>query len=933
MTLTCSSKFQKISKTVSPYQHLEKATVLQSARIFHEPQTVRLDPRRCCTVIGQLLHLQNGMGANPSNMLTSVEATEVFFGVTKLFMSEDASLRRMVYLFIKEVSETCNPDDVIIVTSSLTKDMTCDVDIYRANALRVLSRIIDSGMLGAIERYVKSSIVDSSPQVASAALVSALHLIKTPSNVQIIKRWVSEIQTASSSRDAMVQYHAVLLMYQLKKQDRLAVKKLVQSTAAASSSSALTKVALVRYAASLMGACTPQEDEWNGHFAYLESLLRDKNEMVVFEAAKAICTVAVDANDVNSAVHALQLFLSSPRGSNRFAAMKVLVALSDSMPRAVAKCNEDLESLIGDANRNVSTFAISTLLKTGSESSMERYLKQITNLVSEISDEFKITIVQSIYKLCITYPHRYAMLIGFLANFLRDEGGFLFKKEIIQCMERLLEEIPECKETALLHLCEFIEDCEFIQLSTHVLALLGAQGPSTPTPARYIRFIYNRIILENEPVRAAAVGALAKFGARVPSLRGSILALLEASVLDEDDEVRDRALLAIEVLKQCPPHPAAVEAELQDEADAEEVKVEEDDAAYIYLKPMPLDWDHLRQCVEAYQASSSMAKASEQLTFETLPILEKSAVTSAMATGGSAGALDSISQTPAKSSLSSNNQVDVTAAVTAIPELANLGRIFRTCPNVPLTESETEYVVTCCKHVISPQLVILQFSVTNTLDDQVLKQVRVEVEDMSGYWEAVGEIQCDILKYGENKNCFVVLNTSSTAAETMEPVTLSAELKFHVIQVDPDDDVLDEEMLEEEEGFEEEYPLEDFTIECSDFMSKVGILDFRKSWEELGKDFEVMEKFALKTCSDVPSALKYVIGKMGLVACDGTEVIGEKKKGGAHMLHLCGRFVLDDMPVMARCQIGNMAGAGVVLKMAVRSKDKSVSQWVANCIS
>lgn len=29
--------------------------------------------------------------------------------------------RRMMYLFIKEVAETCNPDDVIIVTSSLTK--------------------------------------------------------------------------------------------------------------------------------------------------------------------------------------------------------------------------------------------------------------------------------------------------------------------------------------------------------------------------------------------------------------------------------------------------------------------------------------------------------------------------------------------------------------------------------------------------------------------------------------------------------------------------------------------------------------------------------------------------------------------------------------------------------------------------------------------
>ena len=74
--------------------------------------------------------------------MSSTEATEVFFGVTKLFMSDDASLRRMVYLFIKDVAETCNPDDVIIVTSCLTKDMTCDVDLYRPRLLAVSCHVM-----------------------------------------------------------------------------------------------------------------------------------------------------------------------------------------------------------------------------------------------------------------------------------------------------------------------------------------------------------------------------------------------------------------------------------------------------------------------------------------------------------------------------------------------------------------------------------------------------------------------------------------------------------------------------------------------------------------------------------------------------------------------------------------------------------------------
>ena len=103
---------------------------------------------------------------------TSPEITEVFFGVTKLFQSTDMNLRRMMYLFIKEIAETCNKDDVIIVTSSLTKDMNTGEDLYRANSMRVLAKIIDATMLGAIERYIKQAIIDRNPFVASSALTA-----------------------------------------------------------------------------------------------------------------------------------------------------------------------------------------------------------------------------------------------------------------------------------------------------------------------------------------------------------------------------------------------------------------------------------------------------------------------------------------------------------------------------------------------------------------------------------------------------------------------------------------------------------------------------------------------------------------------------------------------------------------------------------------
>ena len=73
-------------------------------------------------------------------------------------------------------------------------------------------------------------------------------------------------------------------------------------------------------------------------------------------------------------------------------------------PLAVTNCNIDMESLISDANRSIATLAITTLLKTGSESSVERLLKQIGSFMTDIADEFKIVVVEAIRALCLKFP-------------------------------------------------------------------------------------------------------------------------------------------------------------------------------------------------------------------------------------------------------------------------------------------------------------------------------------------------------------------------------------------------------------------------------------------------------------------------------------------------------------------------------------------------
>lgn len=101
-----ATKPSKQVLAASPFADLEKATVLQECRVFSDSKIVTESPRKCSQLITKLLHI-----VTQGDTMSSSEVTDVFFGVTKLFQSSDASLRRMVYFFIKEVAHlTASPN-------------------------------------------------------------------------------------------------------------------------------------------------------------------------------------------------------------------------------------------------------------------------------------------------------------------------------------------------------------------------------------------------------------------------------------------------------------------------------------------------------------------------------------------------------------------------------------------------------------------------------------------------------------------------------------------------------------------------------------------------------------------------------------------------------------------------------------------------------
>ena len=82
-------------------------------------------------------------------------------------------------------------------------------------------------------------------------------------------------------------------------------------------------------------------------------------------------------------------------------------------------------------------------------------MKQITSFMSEISDEFKTIVVEAIRSVCIKFPRKHHILMTYLASMLREEGGFEYKKAIVNTIITIIEENPEAKEAGRDHVTVF----------------------------------------------------------------------------------------------------------------------------------------------------------------------------------------------------------------------------------------------------------------------------------------------------------------------------------------------------------------------------------------------------------------------------------------------------------------------------------------------
>lgn len=897
-----------------------------------------VDAKKCRLLLAKLLRLiYHGV------LFPAKESTSLFFSILKLFQHKDSSLRQLVYLAIKELSATSQ--DILMVTSSIMKDIQLGDLIYKPNAVRTLSKVLDGLTVSSAERLFRNCLVDKNPIVSSAALISSYNLL--PVAKDVVKRFSNEaMETVNSykqfpsnqfqlheyygtsttnlpSNSYMYQYHALGLLYQLKCHDKMSMMKLITSLhEGLSLKNSLSIIQLIRYINRVLG----DDPSLMGHlYPILRSFLNHKSDMVELEACKTLTNLQhlVKDEDFMNVILTLQKLLTVPRSATRFAAVRLINKISLKHPEKVIVVNLELEGLINDSNRSVSTLAITTLLKTfgagtiesTNSDSVDRLITKMTSLMDEITEDFKIVIIEAIESLALKFPSKHKNLVGFLSDLLRDDGSLKLKSAIVEALFDLIKFLPDdsAKQLILTNFCEYIEDCEFTELLVRILHLLGDEGPKTLQPSYYIRHIYNRLVLENLIIRSSAVIALAKFGALCDDpLASNVRTLLTRSLKDVDDEVRDRASLSLRfidskqqklIVNDSKFNLAALENKL-----THYLNDEGNFATSFQISEVPLlTLDELKS-MEYNEKLSQLDNNADGSGSK-----DKGSLGSPGASKDTAGADDNANEYL--------KQQEYAVRLAEVAEFAEYGRLTKsTSTPIYLTDKENEFVVTVVKHFFAEtNKLVLQYEITNTLSLLVLQDVSIEALPDNAAYEEEYIFPLAELRPQQTGTVYISFSVPGILEEDIL-AALGNTLSYTSKDIIDDEGGIDP----TDEGIQDDYQIEDLEVVAGDFIFPLYKPSFTPIFDELpGEDSTVV---TISGVSSIENAVTKLTQSLSCMALDGTDYVPSDTP--SHVLKLLGKDIWGGkVAVQARLAL---RGSQVVAKIEVKAETEGMATVVAN---
>lgn len=765
-------------------------------------------------------------------------------------------MKRLLYVVLDDMIPLTS--NSFIIVNSVTKDLNDNISTFRCAALRCLSRLMTPQIAPSVERFFKQTLVDSNTAVQIASLICCLRL-----PADIVQKYLTETGSCVDSPNALVQYHAVRLFLFIKQKDEHSLLRFI-TTKAPSITSSLAQTELIR-AAQRLYQRNPEKNE--SMINYIVNITSGSPAVVVVESLRALLKVG-HLKGLTKLVPKLQSLLSSGNIATRFAAARIASELAVKAPEILAQIRSDVEALLKDSNRAVVILATSAALRVATEQNIEKLLKKIGKFIQNLPDTFRIQVLETIEQTAEKYPSKHAFLLNFLGGLLGVKGE-KFCDAVVTTMLGVTGDSQDNREQMLNILGEYIEDCQYESVVRRVIDVIGEFGPSCTSRVKYMRTIYNRIILEGPCVRAAGVSALYRFAQNKEDIE-NVKTLMKKCTYDENEEVRSRAQFYENVLE-------------------EEAQKAVGECA---IDEYPLD--NLEKALAEYVASGDFSK---EFSLETV---------------------SKVTEEEAKQKEEEERvQEEESESAKKMHEIfGKLGEPEKTCPSVLVSGIDTEYRVTVTK-VVYKKHIALKCMVQNTLSDYQLEGVTISVPNEPEGYRVVRHVDIDVLP-PQCEDMAVIILEKSGNNEANIPLQLNVSLR-EVNSITGE---------KAEDTTSDEYPLDAVKIRVSDFIGEHKVEDWNSEWSAIPAQNETKVVVKFPGVTSIQEAVDRVKAhfELGVVCDSGVVAEGARK----HILYLAG--VMNGSVVLIRVRLMVDKAGQVPIEICVRSPSLELSQTLGTSL-
>ena len=406
--------------------------------------------------------------------------------------------------------------------------------------------------------------------------------------------------------------------------------------------------------------------------------------------------------------------ISSSNKIVRFSALKTLDRYIDAYAQNVAvDIFLEMEKIIEDNNTNssIKSFAFSIFLKISkglSDYRLEKMFKTFIEQYPKFKEDFKKKLIIISKNISRENPTKNKLYFNFFSSLFKLEAGPQTKLEILDALIWFIYNDKDLKLQALFFLAESIFDCQYDVLKIRILNLLGKECELVSNKSKLVRYIYNQIILESPMVRASAICALGEIGLKEKNLRDIIISLIEKSLNDDDNEVRERAFMYSKALN----------------AVKEEKNEDNQLINFVFPKkiknPSPVDELNINMIQLVLNSEKENLLKNKDISNELLNILNDT---------------DKISQivkknkpAPKKGADNKKKKEEKEKEIEYIfSRLYGTPKIYT--PYKKLTDESAEYL-TKYRKIVHDKIVVLDFEIKNTIEFQTINNISIDVDNL-----------------------------------------------------------------------------------------------------------------------------------------------------------------------------------------------------------